>query len=144
MERIELPLTVLETAALPLYYTGPGWLGRARTYDIGINSAAQPPTVLLANLTGGGNKDRTCDILLAKQTLSQLSYTPGGRMAESNSWPFGSSCFQNSGDIPGHITFHLTLVGEIGIEPIHYERTDLQSAATLLLRRSPNKKPQDF
>ena len=25
---------------------------------------------------GGGDKDRTCDILLAKQTLSQLSYTP--------------------------------------------------------------------
>lgn len=26
--------------------------------------------------TGGGDKNRTCDILLAKQTLFQLSYTP--------------------------------------------------------------------
>ena len=25
---------------------------------------------------GGGDRDRTCDLLLAKQPLSQLSYTP--------------------------------------------------------------------
>ena len=28
------------------------------------------------NRHGGGDRDRTCDILLAKQVLSQLSYTP--------------------------------------------------------------------
>ena len=38
VERIELPLMVLETIALPLYYTGPGWLGWARTTDTRINS----------------------------------------------------------------------------------------------------------
>lgn len=30
----------------------------------------------LANVVGGGERDRTDDILLAKQALSQLSYTP--------------------------------------------------------------------
>ena len=27
-------------------------------------------------IIGGGDRDRTCDILRARQTLSQLSYTP--------------------------------------------------------------------
>ena len=31
---------------------------------------------LRLGLNGGGRRDRTADILLAKQTLSQLSYTP--------------------------------------------------------------------
>jgi hypothetical protein len=30
--------------------------------------------------TGGGERDRTDDLLLAKQALSQLSYAPGERM----------------------------------------------------------------
>ena len=30
----------------------------------------------LGRKNGGGDRDRTCDILLAKQALSQLSYTP--------------------------------------------------------------------
>ena len=30
------------------------------------------------NLLGGGERDRTDDLLLAKQALSQLSYTPNG------------------------------------------------------------------
>ena len=29
-----------------------------------------------ANIGGGGERDRTDDLLLAKQALSQLSYTP--------------------------------------------------------------------
>lgn len=49
MHGLEPRLRVLETRVLPLHYTVVGWLGRARTYDIGINSAAQLPTVLLAN-----------------------------------------------------------------------------------------------
>jgi hypothetical protein len=31
------------------------------------------------NLFGGGERDRTDDLLLAKQALSQLSYTPTGK-----------------------------------------------------------------
>ena len=30
-----------------------------------------------SGVTGGGERDRTDDLLLAKQALSQLSYTPG-------------------------------------------------------------------
>ena len=41
---------------------------------------ATPPrrqlTALLRNAGGGGERDRTDDLLLAKQALSQLSYTP--------------------------------------------------------------------
>ena len=33
----------------------------------------------------GADRDRTCDILLAKQTLSQLSYIPN-RFFEENFW----------------------------------------------------------
>jgi hypothetical protein len=33
--------------------------------------------------TGGGERDRTDDLLLAKQALSQLSYTPVGCEAET-------------------------------------------------------------
>ena len=31
----------------------------------------------ISDVTGGGERDRTDDPLLAKQVLSQLSYTPG-------------------------------------------------------------------
>jgi hypothetical protein len=44
----------------------------------------QEPTAKIANSSdtgaegaGGGDRDRTDDLLLAKQALSQLSYTPG-------------------------------------------------------------------
>ena len=33
-------------------------------------------TIILIGQIGGGDKDRTCYILLAKQALSQMSYTP--------------------------------------------------------------------
>jgi hypothetical protein len=33
----------------------------------------------LVEVPGGGERDRTDDLLLAKQALSQLSYTPGFR-----------------------------------------------------------------
>jgi hypothetical protein len=32
---------------------------------------------MISRITGGGERDRTDDPLLAKQVLSQLSYTPG-------------------------------------------------------------------
>ena len=39
VERIELPLTVLETAALPLYYTGiPGADNQIRTDDLNVGN----------------------------------------------------------------------------------------------------------
>ena len=41
---------------------GQGWNGR-----------------LSANINGGGERNRTDDLLLAKQALSQLSYTPAAR-----------------------------------------------------------------
>ena len=36
-----------------------------------------PPTPRTHNSTGGGERDRTDDLMLAKHALSQLSYTPG-------------------------------------------------------------------
>ena len=33
-------------------------------------------TISLCEIMGGGERDRTDDLLLAKQALSQLSYTP--------------------------------------------------------------------
>ena len=40
-----------------------------------------PHTSYASRLTGngGGERDRTDDLLLAKQALSQLSYTPAGQ-----------------------------------------------------------------
>jgi hypothetical protein len=34
-------------------------------------------------ITGGGERDRTDDLLLAKQALSQLSYTPRQKLGGS-------------------------------------------------------------
>ena len=49
--------------------------GRIRTADLQVMSLMSyyfsTPRYL-----GGGDRDRTCDLLLAKQPLSQLSYTP--------------------------------------------------------------------
>ena len=35
---------------------------------------------------GGGERDRTDDLLLAKQVLSQLSYTPARAMGGGSGW----------------------------------------------------------
>ena len=47
---------------------------------IELPSHGPKPRILPLNYTelkiGGGDRDRTCDLLLAKQPLSQLSYTP--------------------------------------------------------------------
>ena len=49
--------------------------------DLSLSSADRLdhryPTTLF-QITGGGERDRTDDLLLAKQALSQLSYTPLG------------------------------------------------------------------
>src|SRR5712691_8841111 len=37
---------------------------------------APPPPLAVVEVPGGGERDRTDDLLLAKQALSQLSYTP--------------------------------------------------------------------
>jgi hypothetical protein len=44
--------------------------GRAHKLEPARSKLATPPGV------GGGERDRTDDLLLAKQALSQLSYTP--------------------------------------------------------------------
>ena len=36
------------------------------------------PNFLISNFFGGGDRDRTCDLLNANQMLSQLSYAPKG------------------------------------------------------------------
>ena len=41
-----------------------------------LNCQAAHPLVLALSISGGGERDRTDDPLLAKQVLSQLSYTP--------------------------------------------------------------------
>ena len=65
-------------AQLPLCYRGIDWLQRVDSnhrspaYETGGDGR----TPLLCDIFGGGDKDRTCYILLAKQALSQMSYTP--------------------------------------------------------------------
>ena len=39
----------------------------------------------LSRISGGGERDRTDDLLLAKQALSQLSYTPA-RLVGGSGW----------------------------------------------------------
>ena len=46
-----------------------------RTDDWGLENSSFA-IKLIPLKTGGGDKDRTCYILLAKQALSQMSYTP--------------------------------------------------------------------
>ena len=43
------------------------------------NQLSYAPTRRVAPETGGADEDRTRDLLLAKQALSQLSYGPAGR-----------------------------------------------------------------
>ena len=58
----------------PLLRTSPQRSGLAET---GTRSPTEPPMVV--EVPGGGERDRTDDLLLAKQALSQLSYTPVSR-----------------------------------------------------------------
>jgi hypothetical protein len=37
-------------------------------------------------MTGGGERDRTDDLMLAKHALSQLSYTPGDLSIGGSGW----------------------------------------------------------
>ena len=41
-----------------------------------VESGRDSTTELIMPILGGGDKNRTCDLLLAKQPLYQLSYTP--------------------------------------------------------------------
>ena len=59
-------------------------------------------------MTGGGERDRTDDLLLAKQALSQLSYTPGSEIGYHSS-DIGKISPLNSDIRP--------LVGQGGFEP---------------------------
>ena len=50
--------------------------GTVNTYEDGCRSDAQRRTEAYQAWIGGADRDRTGDPLLAKQVLSQLSYTP--------------------------------------------------------------------
>ena len=61
----------------------------------------------------GGERDRTDDLLLAKQALSQLSYAPFGREADEASCLLSpAACDLN----PATVTCNLTM-GQGGLEP---------------------------
>ena len=115
---------------LPYHYGGIskfGWPTWARTRDNLINSQVlyqlsyrpiktmvsvgrielpshgPKPRILPLNYTelfGGGDRDRTCDLLLAKQPLSQLSYTPQnwypGRDSNSQNLASKTNTYTNS------------------------------------------------
>ena len=53
------------------------------------NQLSYAPTRRVAPETGGADEDRTRDLLLAKQALSQLSYGPAGRCWAAASAPEG-------------------------------------------------------
>jgi hypothetical protein len=60
--------------------------------------------------TGGGERDRTDDLLLAKQALSQLSYTPGPEVRDQGSG-IGTRL------MPDPRSLTPELVGQGGLEP---------------------------
>jgi hypothetical protein len=53
------------------------------------NQLSYAPTRRVAPETGGADEDRTRDLLLAKQALSQLSYGPAGLVLGGRSAPEG-------------------------------------------------------
>jgi hypothetical protein len=61
---------------------------------------------------GGGERDRTDDLLLAKQALSQLSYTP--RLRPSG---YGGQAPVSQDGLPTEAAQQRRLVGLVGIEP---------------------------
>lgn len=66
---------------------GPAGIGPAASSLSGTRSnrlSYEPP--------GGGGRNRTGDILLAKQALCQLSYAPGGRARRGGGALAGSPC----------------------------------------------------
>ena len=65
----------------------------------GLNAAA-------IDRNGGAERDRTDDLLLAKQALSQLSYSPGALFLKPLNW-----------DTVGKLSWENLLVGLDGFEP---------------------------
>ena len=49
----------------------------SREFGTSYRVATDASPARVATRNGGGERDRTDDLLLAKQALSQLSYTPG-------------------------------------------------------------------
>ncbi len=63
-------------------------LGGAHTFGL-------PTEAAVAAKVGGARRDRTDDLLLAKQALSQLSYGPGWkRVAPEEGWAWEDSNFR--------------------------------------------------
>ena len=84
-------------------------------------SAFAPTVALIADVRectmGGGDRDRTDDLLLAKQVLSQLSYTPVPRSSRPAT---GSAQDRPARHSPIRLALHLCrpkLVGQGGFEP---------------------------
>ena len=76
--------------------------------------ARQPAAAACAAKAGGGERDRTDDLLLAKQALSQLSYTPR-RAADRRQTAEHRQTTERRR--PSAVFRHLTLVGQGGFEP---------------------------
>ena len=74
--QIPLPNSAAEVRAANRFEAPPR---RLLARDRGFRRCCATPVALdvcFANVGGGGERDRTDDLLLAKQALSQLSYTP--------------------------------------------------------------------
>jgi hypothetical protein len=51
------------------------WTRRALILAV-TNGLNQAKDIVFGKIVGGRDRDRTCDLMLAKHALSQLSYTP--------------------------------------------------------------------
>ena len=66
----------LETASLPFPTTPPRRRSAELDFQTSSDERCQRANSRSASSDGGGRRDRTDDLLLAKQALSQLSYAP--------------------------------------------------------------------
>jgi hypothetical protein len=70
----------------------------AATFFRYLLNARDSPVFLRAHQHGGGERDRTDDLLLAKQALSQLSYTPSGTCTLNDRNQAGGSGWARTND----------------------------------------------
>ena len=73
---------LLKSTADRLHDQGPAHI-RVLAFDHAVRA---PACALLVCVRGGGERDRTDDPLLAKQVLSQLSYTPSVSIPGGSGW----------------------------------------------------------
>ena len=114
-------LTRCFSAALPL--VGPNGLEPSTSRLSGVRSnhlSYEPLCAVISNRFGGDGGDRTHDLLLARQALSQLSYTPIG-------------CFQ--GLIPGNWTTNRLNLDGLGCY-IKYAKVIFMTSTRSISRKS--------